>query len=207
MSNRQYTLQYLCMFNLIPQRSYVVEGSELLLSKDFPQVDIFDQLFLDANSLDIKTLRAQISQFQQTPSGDLRLLIINNSHSLSELLQNTLLKIVEEPPAKGVIMLQVTSKESLLPTLRSRLQRIFRKNAPRTIERKELRISELFSLDRSKIVIELESVMRSLDIARGGDIYRHNVLDKTIRKIKANVNSKLALDWLDLNWRPLSGKE
>lgn len=178
-----------------------------MLPKDFSQVDNFDQLFLDANGLDIKTLRSYILLFQQTPSGDLRLIIINNAHNLSELLQNTLLKIVEEPPANGVIVLQVTTKESLLPTLRSRLERILTEKSRRIITRKELKVSELFSLERSTIVAELERVMSGLDLAHTMDIYRHNLLDKTVRKIKANVNSKLALDYLDLNWRPESGKE
>lgn len=195
------------MFNLIARRSYVVERPESLLPKDFSQVDNFDQLFLDANGLDIKTLRSYILLFQQTPSGDLRLIIINNAHNLSELLQNTLLKIVEEPPANGVIVLQVATKESLLPTLRSRLERILTEKSKRIITRQELKVSELFSLERSTIVAELERVMSGLDLAHTMDIYRHNLLDKTVRKIKANVNSKLALDYLDLNWRPESGKE
>ena len=117
-----------------------------------------------------------------------------------------MLKIVEEPPTKGVVVLQVNSKESLLPTLRSRLERIFRKNE-RVVKKKELRISELFSLERSKVVAELEQVVRGLNLADTRDIDRHNILDKTIRKLKANVNSKLALDWLDLNWQRESGKE
>ena len=194
------------MFDLTTRKSYVVKGTKLLLPKNFPQVDTFDQLFLDSRDLDIKFLRVQITQFQQMPTGSLRLLVINNAHNLSELLQNTLLKIVEEPPTKGVVVLQVRSIESLLPTLRSRLE-IMIGGENMKIATKELIVSNLFLLDRDIIVSELEQVIMGLDLYKITDVRRHNALDITIRKLRRNVNSKLALDWLDLNWQPESGKE
>ena len=197
----------LAMFNLITRRSYVIEGTELLLPRDFPRVAGFDQIFLNAKELDIKSLRSQLLLFQQTPSGNLRLMVINNAQNLSPLLQNTLLKIVEEPPTKGVIILQVGSKESLLPTLRSRLEKVFVRRITRITGEKELRISELFSLERNHIVSELEEIMRSLNLVDKKNVDRHNAIDRTIRKLRSNVNSKLALDWLGLNWRGESGKE
>lgn len=194
------------MFDLTARKSYAIEGTELLLPKNFPRVDSFDQLFLDAKDLDIKFLRMQITLFQQMPMGNLRLLVINNAHNLSELLQNTLLKVVEEPPTKGVVVLQVRSVESLLPTLRSRLERITGEKNMRVVT-KELIISNLFSLDRDIIISELEQVVMGLNLYKTIDIHRHNALEITIRKLRRNVNSKLALDWLGLNWQPESGKE
>ena len=46
--------------------------------------------------------------------------IIDNAERLSEIVQNKLLKTLEEPYPGTVIILATDNKESLLPTVRSR---------------------------------------------------------------------------------------
>lgn len=55
-----------------------------------------------------------------------RVLIINNAEDLNILAQNTLLKIVEEPPRDAVIFFLSRDEDNLLPTLVSRTK-IFRR--------------------------------------------------------------------------------
>lgn len=54
-----------------------------------------------------------------------RIVLIYDAHLLTTLAANALLKITEEPPASGVILLSTIHGEQLPATLRSRLQTIY----------------------------------------------------------------------------------
>jgi len=53
-----------------------------------------------------------------------KVVLIDDAHRLSIAAQNALLKTLEEPPGKAVIILVADGAGSLLPTVRSRCQRI-----------------------------------------------------------------------------------
>ncbi|MEX0594561.1 MAG: hypothetical protein WD157_00455 [Patescibacteria group bacterium] len=195
------------MFNIKPRRSYVIEADSPLGSKDFPEVVIFDQIIINAPETELKTLRQVLLQFQQQPSGELRLLVINGADNFNELSQNTLLKIIEEPPSHAAIILQVRSVESLLPTLRSRLQRLSGR-ANRVFDPvTNLDVGQLYLLDRPGVIEALEQVLKQIDLSQPSGVRRHQFLNRAVRKLKQNVNTKLTLDWLDLNWNQELGIE
>lgn len=54
-----------------------------------------------------------------------RVAIIEDAHYLSTEAQNALLKLLEEPPAKSLIILTSSADERLLPTVASRAQKIY----------------------------------------------------------------------------------
>ncbi len=54
-----------------------------------------------------------------------RVLIIDDGHKLTPQAQNAILKISEEPPQSSLIIIVSPTLDSLLPTLTSRLQRIY----------------------------------------------------------------------------------
>lgn len=54
-----------------------------------------------------------------------RVLIIDDAHKLTAQAQNAILKISEEPPQSSLIIVVTPTLDSLLPTLTSRLQRIY----------------------------------------------------------------------------------
>lgn len=54
-----------------------------------------------------------------------RTVFIDDAEALTPEAQSALLKIVEEPPAWGLIFISATNLENVLPTLRSRLQQIY----------------------------------------------------------------------------------
>jgi len=56
--------------------------------------------------------------------GKYKVLIINNAHKMNDTAQNSLLKILEEPNSTSVIVLVTHNHLMILPTLRSRCQRI-----------------------------------------------------------------------------------
>lgn len=53
-----------------------------------------------------------------------RVVIIEHAQMLTSDAQNALLKVIEEPPDDTVIIITATSEQSLLPTIRSRAQRL-----------------------------------------------------------------------------------
>lgn len=62
----------------------------------------------------------------QRPQQSLRrVVIVDDAHLLTEEAQNALLKLAEEPPASGCLMLVTSDPDALAPTLRSRLQAIY----------------------------------------------------------------------------------
>ena len=71
--------------------------------------------------------------YQKPFSNPYKLVIIENAQTLTIPAQNALLKILEEPPARAVIILESVSKEALLATIRSRVvtKSTFSKNESR----------------------------------------------------------------------------
>jgi hypothetical protein len=77
-------------------------------------------LFLEKTVLDIESARS-LSAWAITPhSGHKRAII--SFHTITEQAQNALLKTLEEPPQNVSFILITSNKESLLPTLLSRLE-------------------------------------------------------------------------------------
>src|SRR3989344_875630 len=54
-----------------------------------------------------------------------RILIIDDAHKLTPQAQNAILKVSEEPPQSSLIIVISPTLDSLLPTLTSRLQRVY----------------------------------------------------------------------------------
>ena len=54
-----------------------------------------------------------------------KVILIKNAESVNEIAQNKLLKTLEEPNRSTIFILTTTSEEKLLPTVKSRLKKIF----------------------------------------------------------------------------------
>lgn len=61
-----------------------------------------------------------IESLMMMPHGILSVGVIDNAESMSEIVQNKLLKTIEEPPARTVVILVTSNRNSLLQTIRSR---------------------------------------------------------------------------------------
>lgn len=81
----------------------------------------------DKQSISIEAIR-DLQQFAKlkVPASERsqRFLIIHDAHTLTTEAQNALLKLLEEPPAGTTIILTVADEDALLPTIRSRAQRL-----------------------------------------------------------------------------------
>jgi DNA polymerase-3 subunit delta' len=60
----------------------------------------------------------------QPLSGKAKIGIIDGAHLLTVAAQNALLKTLEDPPRRSILILIANNPDALLPTVRSRLQRV-----------------------------------------------------------------------------------
>lgn len=56
--------------------------------------------------------------------GSVKIAVINDAHMLTVAAQNALLKTLEEPPGHSLLILVANNPDALLPTVRSRCQRV-----------------------------------------------------------------------------------
>jgi len=80
----------------------------------------------EKGSIGIDKIRNIVYYLWQEPTASSkRVVIIEDAEALTIEAQNAALKVVEEPPRKSLIIFLTKTAEDLLPTLNSRLQKIF----------------------------------------------------------------------------------
>jgi DNA polymerase III delta' subunit len=79
-----------------------------------------------ANIVPIESVRSQVIARIGLPphEADVRMFIVEEATSMAPPAANALLKTLEEPPARTLFVLCTTAPEQLLPTIRSRCQRV-----------------------------------------------------------------------------------
>ena len=79
-----------------------------------------------AQIIPIESVRTQvIARLGMSPhEGEVRVFIVEEATALAAPAANALLKTLEEPPARTMFVLCTTTPEQLLPTIRSRCQRV-----------------------------------------------------------------------------------
>ena len=79
----------------------------------------------DAVSIKIEQVKKMQAEIMLRPNeGRVKVYIIEDAHTLTADAANCLLKTLEEPPLDSVLVLVTSNPEALLPTIRSRCQRI-----------------------------------------------------------------------------------
>ena len=74
-----------------------------------------------AGSFHVDTVRDVVNGIYMSPNeADYKIYILCNAHFMNASAQNALLKVLEEPPAYGIIILTAVSKAALLETVLSR---------------------------------------------------------------------------------------
>jgi DNA polymerase III subunit delta' len=139
--------------------------------------------------------------------GGWRVVIIDEAHTLNRFGQNAILKIVEEPPERALILLTVTTPGFLLPTIRSRarvlqlsplkpqdMRELLRAKAPQALPQDidavialssgsvgfALKILRTETLPLYKEMLGILDAMPQLDVAR-----LHKLADQIARKADA----------------------
>ncbi len=196
----------------------LASGRSYLLEKNFDAtifVDIeqVDSLVVDAKELTAKSTREVLAQAYQSPLGEKRLLLIKNAEMLSDVVQNILLKTLEEPPSRLVIILATDNPGRLLPTVRSRLENLTKTAKKDDGELSDFDFDALANIkDRPALLarlIEIRDGLRKniLQTASKNDARRLILIDQAITRLEANCSQKIVLDSLLLHLGALSDIE
>lgn len=181
--------------------------SAIKISEELP---VIDRLVVSAESLVVKELRGLILQLQETPYGEVRIFTLLRADLLSTVLQNTLLKLVEEPPPSLIVVLQTNLPNRLLPTLRSRLHSITdavkSRSGEESVGKLEIDVSTLMTVDKTKLIPKLREISEWL-LGQEGSSTKLSLVSDTIRRLELRCNSKLTIDRFLLHWKLLSGIE
>ena len=79
----------------------------------------------------IETVREAIQFMHHTPSeGGWRVVIVDGAEDMNTQMANALLKILEEPPARAILLLVTAAPGRLLPTIRSRCRALALSSLP-----------------------------------------------------------------------------
>lgn len=178
----------------------------------YPEVD---RTFFDGSENDVKLLRSTIASTAQAAFGRARLLVISNAEGLSEISQNTLLRVLEEPHNSLTVVVQTPFSEKLLPTVLSRLTPLKSESVGNDHEVINQESAEIFmevvnSKDRvgaAKVLCQLVETLKRECLVEPtkNTVNRLSISTKALDNIGRNANYKLALDWLSLHWDDVMG--
>ena len=93
------------------------------LKKEDPDF-ILVEPFLGSKSIQISQIRNLIWRLQLTSSGSFKAALIDNAHLMTVEAQHALLKTLEEPKGKTILILITSKPETLFSTIRSRCENI-----------------------------------------------------------------------------------
>ncbi len=224
--------------------------TSLAISNDNPIIDRVisgghSDLHLIMRELDPKTGKLpkeikvdqirKINKFARKTSaeGGWKIILIDEAETLNRNAQNALLKILEEPPKKTLIIL-VSSKPGLfLPTIRSRcrfikMDKLSEDNAIRILSnllpdtsQLELKtlirlsdgsVGKAIELNESNGIASFQELLSILDSLPNLDLFKTHKLSEKLASVKEDINYKNTMDlfiwWLDRMMKSkLSGEE
>lgn len=141
----------------------------------------------EEKNIGIEKMREMRERVYLAPSISRRnIAVVYDAHSLSTDAQNSILKVLEEPPESAIIILIADFADSLLPTLRSRLLSIRLNNIP---------IGEMIAcLEREYPEISKELVRNAAHLASGKiETARNLIADKTLLELAEKEYSRALL--------------
>ncbi|RLG09134.1 hypothetical protein DRN73_10385 [Candidatus Pacearchaeota archaeon] len=117
-----------------------------------------DLIIIDNPVIEISHIRELIHKLSLSPfKSNFKIAIINNAHTMTKEAANALLKTLEEPPEKSILILITSYPDFLLPTIISRLQ-IINFPCPSILKiKKEILNDEIYKKSINKILTLLNS--------------------------------------------------
>lgn len=164
-------------------------------------------------SIGIEEVRPVSNFLKIKPLGKLKIVIIKEANLLTPEAQNSLLKILEEPPEYAQIFLEGNTIESLLPTILSRCAKVKVSSDESLIPESEffkMTLSERFDymealskLEKEEVISFLTNTLKSLKKPENKiELENLNLLISTIENLsKFNINTRLALENLVVNFK------
>ena len=168
----------------ISSRAIIIEGKkglgkkDLILSLSGKILSSYDKVkrnihpdFLLIDSVEENILVDDIDSIDQWVDrppfeSENKIIFINNSHNMGDIVQNKLLKLLEEPPSYLILFLSVNNVNILLPTVRSRCLTFQLTKLPDSLI-SEIISDEIDSNYKSIIIESLDGSMRNIDFFNG----------------------------------------
>ncbi len=135
----------------------------------------------------VREIQKKLSLFPY--KGEYKVLIVNNAHRMTEESQNALLKTLEEPNETSIIVLVTHEEGKILPTVKSRCQKIkFNLVPANEIKEKSSASDEIISLSlgRPGLAIRMNKDEEEFDL-------RTDALKKLRSLPKAGINQRLKM--------------
>ena len=170
----------------ISSRAIIIEGKkglgkkDLILSLSGKILSSYDKVkrnihpdFLLIDSVEENILVDDIDSIDQWVDrppfeSENKIIFINNSHNMGDIVQNKLLKLLEEPPSYLILFLSVNNVNILLPTVRSRCLTFQLTKLPDSLI-SEIISDEIDSNYKSIIIESLDGSMRNIDFFNGSN--------------------------------------
>lgn len=184
-------------------------GADLILDVIMPNPEA---------GLSVETARGLLSRLMLTPAGRMKVAIFPRAHEFTPAVGNLLLKVLEEPPPHSLLILLTNNYYSLLPTVASRVQRVFfsRKGSDEDDRSsklaeyveilydkdviKQLRAAEAVAkLEEAELKIFLVSAMKDWAARPGSNPGLGRRLMNSWGSIRSNLNQKVVMDNLYLS--------
>jgi len=148
-----------------------------------------------------------------------KIVLIKESNVLTPEAQNSLLKILDEPPEYARILLEAESSEIFLATIISRCQTIISGDTLEKVDKStnflEMNLDQRFDwaekiskLEKDEIIEELNLILKEIKKTSNKPSKEStNLLLEVIDNLsKYNLNSRLALEYLSLNFEKKDNK-
>ncbi|MBD3280752.1 hypothetical protein GF389_04485 [Candidatus Dojkabacteria bacterium] len=180
----------------------------------------------DKQSIGIKQIKELISWIQTRPYQEKnKVAVILGAEKMTTESQSSLLKVLEEPPARSYILLATTNPRSLLDTVRSRATLIHVIQETKIELSPSSTLSSFLSIDLQEQVRFMEEIkkiktpkekkeairqlldqlhthiLKSSDISRSSMKSNLKLLKQTETALNTNTNTKLLLENLFFNFR------
>jgi DNA polymerase III delta prime subunit len=148
-----------------------------------------------------------------------KIVLIREANVLTPEAQNSLLKILEEPPEYARIILEAESDEKFLATILSRCQIIVSESTTELVEKStnflEMDLNQKFNwaektskLEKEEVIGELNLILQEIKKSpnKPSKISTNLLLEVTENISKYNLNLRLALEYLSLNFEKKDNK-
>ncbi len=163
----------------------------------------------------VKILRIRMSSFGIKPhSSRFRVLVVDNAENLNTEQANTLLKTLEEPPEYGRIVLLSKSLSRIIPTIKSRCQKVIIANSKVSGDKGLLEYLEnenfnqfvkiIKNIESEEIPAILDCTIAELKASGLGDkkleLYK-KLSEALVLSVSTNSNRKLVLEEAFIWWK------
>ena len=154
-----------------------------ILNHNHPDLFLIDP---EDENIKIETIRELLPMLAFSPlEASFKVVIINQAHQLTMGAANSLLKTLEEPPKQTLFFLIAPNLSLMLPTIRSRCQKLFFPETP--LKQNHLQMEE-FAKDLNELIRKKESFVAQSTLAQKWK-ENSNELPLFLENLKENIFS------------------